>query len=222
MKSFIYSFLNWWNWLLTFTSGFANICCILVFNSSSTHHTGNISRIALALLDGDFAEFFLLLGLVLCFFAGSVLCGLLFHAQTLTPKKRYGLLLLCLGGLLLLVNFFFAGNVVLYTISFLSGAQNAMFLYIKSFLARSSHLTGYLTDSGFALGRILAGYSEDYPKLFFNLSQILAFLLGGYLAATLSRYFLNQLVLIVAGLYIFGGLIYFIVRRNHLFGIKKS
>jgi len=220
MKDLIFSFANWWNWLLTFTSGFANIGCLFLFSHSATHHTGNISRIAIALEKGNWTELGVLFFIVLCFFAGSVLCGLLFHSQTMTPKKRYGLLLIFLGILLLAVYYLQPGNMVLYAIAFLSGAQNAMFIYIKSFLARSTHLTGYLTDSGFALGRILAGYMEDLPKLFFNLSQIVFFLLGGLAASAFGRHFPSGLVPLIAGLYILGGLIYFIARRGHLFGVK--
>ncbi len=220
MKDFIFSFANWWNWLLTFTSGFANICCLILFSHSTTHHTGNISRIALALQKGNWSEFGVLFLIVFCFFTGSALSGLLFHSQVLVPKKRYGLLLVLLGVFLLAVHSFWPGNLVLYTIAFLSGAQNAMFIYIKSFLARSTHLTGYLTDSGFALGRILAGDIEDLPKLFFNLSQIVFFLLGGLTAAAFSFHFSAELIPMIAALYILGGLIYFIVRRSHLFGIK--
>ena len=220
MRDLIFSFANWWNWLLTFTSGFANIGCLLLLGHSTTHHTGNISRIAIALEKGSWSELETLFSIVLCFFAGSVLSGLLFHSQTMTPKKRYGLLLIALGLLLLVVYYWGNRDTLLYVIAFLSGAQNAMFIYIKSFLARSTHLTGYLTDSGFALGRILAGYMEDLPKLFFNLSQIIFFLLGGWAAAVFSRSFSAGLVPIIAGLYILGGLIYFIVRRQHLFGVK--
>lgn len=220
MKDLIFSFVNWWNWLLTFTSGFANIGCLLLFHHATTHHTGNISRIAISMASGNWAELGLFFLLAFCFFAGSVLCGMLFHSQTMKPKKRYGMLLIVLGLLLLVVSSFFSGNPVLYTIAFLSGAQNAMFLYIKSFLARSTHLTGYLTDSGFALGRILAGYMEDLPKLFFNFSQIIFFLLGGISAATYIRHFPDSFVPMIAVLYILGGVIYFIARRGHLFGIK--
>lgn len=217
MKSFIFLFLSWWSWLLTFTSGFANITTLLLMNSSSTHHTGNISKIAIALVGGNLTEIFSLLYLLLSFFAGATLAGILFHEQTLRPQKKYGVLLISLGILLLLVHMLFEDHIVLYTIAFLSGAQNAMFLFIHNFIARTTHLTGYLTDTAFALGRLIRGYKEDWRKFYFNLSHIVVYLIGAILGVLLHQWMPNYLISFIAFLYIIAGLIYFIVRRNHLF-----
>lgn len=220
MKSFIFLFLSWWSWLLTFTSGFANITTILLMANTSTHHTGTVSKLAIALVEGRISEIITLLMLLLFFFLGAALSGILFHEQTLRPQKKYGVLLISLGILLLFVHMLFEDTVVLYTISFLSGAQNAMFLYIHNFIARTTHLTGYLTDTAFAVGRLIRGYKEDRRKFFFNLSHILVYLLGGILSVVLHKTIPNHLISLIAFLYILAGLIYFIVRRNHLFSFS--
>lgn len=222
MKSVLFSFINWWTWLLTFTSGFANVVALLLFGTAVTHHTGNISRLPLTFNHSAIHIHLFLLGLILSFFMGCVLSGVLFHDQMLRPKKRYGILLLSLGILLLLINLLNHSTLVLYTISFLSGAQNAMFLFVKTYLARTSHLTGYLTDTGFALGRILAGYRSDWRKFLFNLSQICFFISGGYLGMIICTYLPKQAVNIIAYLYMTAGAIYFIVRSRHLFGFPGN
>lgn len=217
MKSFLLLFLSWWSWLLTFTSGFANVSTLLILGAASTHHTGHVSKLSITLLQGKPDELIPILMVILSFFLGAALCGILFHEQQLRPQKRYGVLLISLGTLLLLVHSFFKGNIVLYTISFLSGAQNGMFLYIHNFLTRTTHITGYLTDTAFAFGRVLRGYREDWRKFHFNLLQIVFFFLGGLAAAALARNHLNNLISIIGFLYIIGGLVYFIARSNHLF-----
>lgn len=217
MKSFIFSFISLWTWLLTFTSGFANVISLLLLNGASSHHTGNISKMAIAICEKDMETIIFMLFLVGSFFLGSILSGILFHEQKLRPQKRYGVLLISLGFLLLLITFFFSEKAVLFAISFLSGAQNAMFLYIKHYLARTSHLTGYLTDTGFALGRVLRGYKEDWQKFYFNFFQILVFLLGGLLAHLAIDLWAKNAVFLVSILYILAGIIYFTVRRKSLF-----
>lgn len=222
MKSVLFSFINWWTWLLTFTSGFANVCTLLLFGTAVTHHTGTISRLPITYSNHNMSNHIFLLGLIFSFFVGSVLSGILFHEQVLKPKKRYGILLILLGLFLMIVNTFGNSTTILYAVSFLSGSQNAMFLYVKNYLARTTHLTGYLTDTGFALGRIIAGYRNDWPKFLFNLSQILVFVLGGYLATYVQLTMPEKSIPIIAFLYILAGFIYFIVRRNNLFGFSST
>lgn len=213
MKDF-FSFLHLWSWLLTMTSGLANAYTLLLFQAATAHHTGNISKIAVHLAEGKFSDIFPLFLLILFFLMGSVLCGILFHEQVLEPKRRYGVLLISLGGLLMVAFLFLPYAWSIYMISFLSGAQNAMFLYIQGYLTRTSHLTGYLTDTGFSLGRIIAGYSEDWKKLRFNLSHILAFFVGALIAGIGYYHFQTDGVILISALYILAGLLYFLKRRT--------
>lgn len=222
MKSLLSSFINWWTWFLTFTSGFANVSSLVLFGTAVTHHSGNISRLTLSLAEGNTSGFLFLLGLIIFFFLGSLVSGILFHDQVLRPKKRYGILLICLGIFLFLVNLTRHTSLIIYAISFLSGTQNAMFLYVKSYLARTTHLTGYLTDTGFSLGRILSGYPGDWGKFSFNLSQIFFFILGGILGISICQYLPSQAVNCIALLYIIGGLIYFFFRRQLFFDQKPK
>lgn len=85
--------------------------------------------------------------------------------------------------------------------------QNAMFITYREVLVRSSHITGYLTDAGFAFGEYLKGYREDVWKIKFYLLSILFFIIGGILGYLLIEN-LKYPLIIVGFLYIIIGFLH--------------
>lgn len=86
-----------WIAFLTFLSGFINVGAIRIFSLPISHHTGNISHLALSIANKNITEVFMVASAILAFFAGAFISGLLFHQRKFGLKKRYGILLMGLA-----------------------------------------------------------------------------------------------------------------------------
>ena len=70
-----------WIAFLTFLSGFINVGAIRSFSLPISHHTGNVSHLALSIAHKNITEVFIIASAILAFFAGAFFSGLLFHAM---------------------------------------------------------------------------------------------------------------------------------------------
>ena len=177
--------------------------------------TGNLSQLVLALVRGDGEATSRLTLTLLAFMAGSILSGLLFSDKSFRLANRYGILLISFG---LLLGLSYALNWQaswLYLLAFGMGTQNGMFIYYRGMIVRSSHFTGYLTDTGFALGRYLRGYKEDVHKIIFYMASIACFLVGGLLTYIWLNHSAISMILVLSLAYLLTGTYYFILRHCH-------
>ena len=92
-----------WIALLSLLSGMVNVLTLLLFLTPATHFTGNITQFVLALNQGKWDIMIRLLGMIICFGGGGVLSGILFSKKKFEPTKRYGLLLLTFGIIMLVL-----------------------------------------------------------------------------------------------------------------------
>lgn len=204
-----------WIGLLSTLAGAVNMTTLWLVATPSTHMTGNLSQLVLALVRGDGEATSRLALTLLAFIAGGILSGLLFSDKSFRLANRYGLLLIGFG---LLLGLSYALNWQaswLYLLAFGIGTQNGMFIYYRSMIVRSSHFSGYLTDTGFALGRYLRGYKEDGHKIIFYMASIACFLVGGLLAYVWLNHSTISMILVLALAYLLTGVYYFILRHYH-------
>ena len=143
-----------WIALLSTLAGMVNVVTLLLFFTPTTHFTGNITQFVLSFNEEEWGTILHLLGMILCFSGGGVLSGFLFSKKKFEPTKRYGVLLMMFGSMMLLLFLFGVRDEKwLYFFSFVVGTQNGMFIYYHGIIVRTSHFTGYLTDIGVVLGR---------------------------------------------------------------------
>ncbi|UTC68266.1 MULTISPECIES: YoaK family protein [unclassified Treponema] len=203
-----------WIAFLTLLSGFINVGAILSFSLPVSHHTGNVSHLALSIANKNIEEILALIFIILAFFAGAFLSGLLFHERKFALKKRYGILLMSLALIFLSLALFknqVPQNLKTSALSFAAGVQNAMFIFYGDILVRSTHITGYLTDAAFALAMCLRGKKDKFRFFIFYSLNILFFLSGGIIASLIK---IDSFFLISAGLYFVAGLYYFLMRKK--------
>lgn len=175
-----------WIGMLTFLAGAVNIAAILLFETTISHHTGNLSKAAIALGDGQFVLFgFMALALGM-FFLGSMVSGYLFYDRTGELKLLYAALPTSFGVVLFVTHYFTHESLYLLMVMALGmGLQNGTFIRVRSILIRTTHMTGYLTDAAFSLGAILRGNTHEFWKFSLYGGSIVIFFLGGLSTAWL-------------------------------------
>jgi len=192
-----------WITTLTFLGGATNISAILLYETTITHHTGNISRAAIALASHDFSLFYLLFSYLMLFGLGSVIAGFLFYHRTKRLKNLYTILPLTLGiGLYASILSGASQEFVLMVIAFGMGLQNGTYFKVRGIVIRTTHMTGYLTDAAFSLGAVLKGNHHELWKVIWYISSILAFFLGGFAATWIVLLSGNVVWNLIASAYI--------------------
>jgi len=201
-----------WIAFLTFLSGFINVGAIRSFSLPVSHHTGNVSHLALSIVHKNITEVFIIASAILAFFAGAFISGLLFHQRKFGLKKRYGILLMGLAGIFLSLALFKTPQILkVSALSFAAGVQNAMFIFYGDILVRTTHITGYLTDAAFALAMCLRGKKDKFRFFLFYSLNILFFLAGGITAGLIK---ISSFFIASACLYLIAGLYYFMMREK--------
>ncbi len=164
--------------LLMLASGLSNAYCVMNFKTPITHHTGNATAIALSI--GDKEKMIFLIFIFTLFFIGSLAGSYL----TYEDKFQRGFITMAILATLS----YFAGDMAVYVLTFIFGLQNSLLIKYDGVIVRSTHITGYLTDSASIIGRYLK--TKDGSRLH------------------ISRFFLVSI-----GFFILGGILYFYVKN---------
>ncbi|MEL3912185.1 YoaK family protein [Treponema pedis] len=204
--------LKIWIILLTFIAGFVNASAVRLFASPISHHTGNVTGIAVSVTDGAFGFTVKTAASVAAFFLGAFISGLMFYQRKFTLKKRYGIFLMFFSSGFFAVSVFtFSKITSLFILALILGMQNGMFIFYGDVLVRTTHITGYLTDAAFALAMALRGDKSKLKLAAFYLINIFCFLSGGIFSGVIKESFLLQICGIM---YLFAGVYYFILRKK--------
>ncbi len=178
-----------WLLMLVLLAGAINTGGVLKYQQTVSHMTGNLTKLGVS-LHGLEEDAVLLGGMLLSFILGSTLSGLAFPRHTAHQWKRCGVVLIACGLMLLTFDWLPLGDGVLVCVlCFTMGAQNGLAVRYRGILARTTHVTGHLTDCGAALGRMLLNSGQRVAELrlfLFHLSCVLSFLLGVVVAAWLN------------------------------------
>lgn len=164
--------------LLMVASGLSNAYCVMNFKTPITHHTGNATAIALSV--GDKEKMIFLIFIFTLFFIGSLAGSYLTYGD----KFQRGFITMAMLATLS----YFAGDKSVYVLTFIFGLQNSLLIKYDGVIVRSTHITGYLTDSASIIGRYLK--TKDGSRLH------------------ISRFFLMSI-----GFFILGGILYFYVKN---------
>ncbi|MDO5733352.1 MAG: YoaK family protein [Eubacteriales bacterium] len=207
--------LKLWAYTLTALSGYVNVSAILRFSRGVSHHTGNSSQLAIDLISGHLSSE--LPAIILLYVTGAIISGLLFSDREFRPRRRYGLLLASMALIYLTFDLFLDETpVILLPIALLLGLQNAFFIHYRQALLRSTHVTGTLTDLGFALGCVLRGHHEESWKVWFYGRSYLSFVSGGCIAALIQTHAPGLLFRLPALFYFILGAYAYLFRQKFL------
>lgn len=200
-----------WVAALTFLAGAMNVSAILLFNTTISHHTGSLSRAAMALADGDLKLFFDMISYVVLFFFGAMISGLLYYQRNRGVRLLHSLLPIVFGCVLFIG--VWTGNTnenILRIIAFGMGLQNGTQIRIYGVVVRTTHMTGTLTDAALSIGHILRGKTDEWDRFLFLVYTLACFLVGGIWAAVSIQQFQFATLQIWSILYLMMGVFVFI------------
>lgn len=197
-------FLMSWIGGITFLAGATNISGIILFGEAVSHYTGNISNAAIALANEDFKLFGSLLSIIILFFLGSTVSGLLFYGKNSNNMKRLYTFLPISYGIIILLIFFLNNNrmIIFCFFAFYLGVQNAFHLKVRGTTLRITHITGYLTDAALVLSVVLKGGLKESWKMLFYIFSITCFFLGGLVSTIIIKWIGDYTIVALALSYI--------------------
>ena len=192
---------------MSIIAGFLNGVFFIIAGTAVSHHTGTITRVALTLSQGAVAEAAAFLLLILSFYIGACISGMLFHKSDCTFSKRYGILLLVFSTVFFAIAILRPPlQIVLIITCVILGIQNGMFIPYDGILIRTSHFSGYLTDAGLAMGKVMRGKRQELRRGVHYLSGIVCFAAGAAASAFMPSI---AFFYIIAVFYFFTAVFYF-------------
>lgn len=202
-----------WMCILTALAGVINAISIFGYDGTTVSHlTGLVSKVAINLSKGDFKGLWEVLRVILGFFVGAILSGFITGERAFYLHKRYGIIILTIG-ILIIIPYFLPIKYSVLLFAFIMGLQNGMVVSFKGVVVRMTHMSGNITDLGVYIGYKLRGNkNEKYITGLIPLFAILSFTLGGVIGVLLYGAINNVVFLIAAGIYIFLGVFYLILR----------
>ena len=200
--------------LLALNAGMVNVLGLFtVLHQSVSHMTGNVSMLAMSLLDWQPDHFIDLALVVICFVIGSFYSGLILGNSNVTFGHHYGFPLSLVAIFLfltwLLLPYFPRYGLLWACVAM--GVQNAMVSHYKGAIIRTTHLSGVLTDIGLTIGYKVRGLKIENRRIFLHFLIFTGFLVGGLIASLLYPYLKLQTFLIPAGLSLALSMTYWIV-----------
>lgn len=186
------------------------------FHIPVSHMTGAFSHLSMVVgAEVDLKNFYLSLGIVMAFLAGSILTGILIGKENIIPENNYSKALLIEALILLIAHLLIQMNIkngiVLAALG--CGIQNALATTYLGLNIRTTHVSGIVTDLGLSLGHWFRGHSLDSKKVLLFFSLLSGFFIGGVIAALLYIQGGKVMMVIPALIAFFIALAYLILKR---------
>lgn len=171
---------------LAMNAGMINVLgLVTVLHQSVSHMTGNVSMLAMAVLNWQPSSILYLFLITLSYVIGSFYSGLILGNSAFHLDRLYGIPL-SLVALFILLCWVFLPYYPRYALLWACvamGVQNAMISHYKGTIIRTTHLSGVLTDLGLALGYQARGLDVDRKRVILHFLILIGFFLGGLIAS---------------------------------------
>lgn len=171
---------------LAMMGGCINAVGLLCAQSHATSHlSGTVTNLGMDLAQQHYPLARHAALVIVFFFLGSVLSGLIIRQSTLKAGRRYGGALACEAVLLVAAAYLLRHESPngLYLASMACGLQNAMATTYSGAVIRTTHVTGIVTDFGIALGLTARGLKPDWRRMRLYFVLLTGFLTGATFGA---------------------------------------
>lgn len=184
--------------LLSSVAGALNAVGFLIAGSFTANMTGNISAFSDHFANGAILVALSFLGLVIAFICGAGLAALAIQAgERRHLRSIYALaitaeaiILLLVGTTLVMSSTTDHGLLLVISLSFVMGLQNAVTTMISQARVRTTHVSGMATDIGIELAALVDSETsrrEAAPKLWLHCLTLTCFTFGGICGALLFQ-----------------------------------
>jgi uncharacterized membrane protein YoaK (UPF0700 family) len=148
-----------------------------------SHLSGTISNFGIEVARADWPLAAHAALIVVFFFLGCVLSGVIIRQSTLRAGRRYGVALCCESLLLFATTYLLRHNSPAGAplAAMACGLQNAMATSYSGAVVRTTHMTGIVTDLGIAMGLLARGERVDWRRLRLYLVLLVGFAGGSVL-----------------------------------------
>lgn len=196
-----------WLSLLTFIGGMINAQAVVAISMPVSHFTGNITYIALNFIEDEKKIMGLMLIAFVVFFIGALFSGYFLYGKKVKHTKAYSNYLFINSVIFALLTLIPNKNIIFFYCAFYLGMQNGMLFIYKGVLTRTTHITGYLTDSGVSMGLALKGEKGELALGIFYIFNMFVFAVGcvfgvvSYNNLGLKSLYVTSVVIFSAGLW---------------------
>ncbi|KAJ3058745.1 hypothetical protein HDU98_005182 [Podochytrium sp. JEL0797] len=186
--------------ILTMNAGFINVVTLAgVFSVTVSHVTGNVSRIAISIVSGDFTTLSLVMSILFSFMFGSFISGFMVGDGKFVLGRSYGYALLLESAMLFASFLTLKGEYIVgeWCAAFACGLQNAMATSYSGLVVRTTHMTGIATDIGNILGQACRrdNHAEIW-RLYVHVPILISYTVGGIIGQ-ISYYFFREHALLI-------------------------
>ena len=195
--------------LLSLIAGYVNVVMLGFFAVPVSHMSGAVSYLGIVLTEVGLKDLLLVTSILIGFFSGALVSGIILRDTLFRMRRRYGAVLL-IEGVLLFVTMLLAlkGLKIAVPIAAMAcGLQNAMASSYRGLTLRTTHVTGIVTDLGALLGNRLQGREVKSWKFGLLLSVLIAFFIGGVGGALLLSLFGMWALGVASGLCLISGVV---------------
>jgi uncharacterized membrane protein YoaK (UPF0700 family) len=209
--------------LLAALAGYINTIFLSLYLLPVSHLSGTLSRFSWDISKNDWSDLAQISGIIVGFLFGAMLSGLIIGNSTVQLGRRYGVVL-GLEGIFLALSAWLLHRAPVLAVSLAAlacGIQNGMASNYRGMIIRTTHVTGVVTDLGVLLGRWLRHRKVDTWQFALLTFTILAFVLGGFAGAVMSKLFAENALWLAAGITMSVGAGYF-AWRQYLLAKEKS
>nr|WP_255555619.1 YoaK family protein [Enterovibrio paralichthyis] len=203
--------------VLALSAGIVNGIGLLGFEHQAISHlSGTATLIGTDLVNEQSVKLIHLSMILIGFFAGATLSGLVLKDGTLALGRRYDLLLLAEAALLLgaiypLLNNDYYG---LYFAAAACGIQNGLVTGYSGAIVRTTHITGVITDLGLMFGAFIRGEPLNKRKLVLFTVIAIGFVLGGVISALIFPVMGSYAFAVPAGVCVILAIVYRLHMRH--------
>lgn len=207
--------------LLAFGASVVNVAFLMRTETSVSHLTGDLSRLAMDLSAysvGTFSDAARVATAVLGFVLGAVLAGFVIHQPNLELARPYGRTVILIGLLLLASDFLLPDHdrLSIGLAALACGMQNALATRYRQVVLRTTHITGLLTDLGASLGMKLRGRDIPTHAILVPAAMCTAFFAGALTGGYGALQHAAPLLAIVGTGYVLCGVIWSVLKRTIL------
>eukprot|EP01127_Copromyxa_protea_P015865 TRINITY_DN4632_c1_g2_i11.p1 TRINITY_DN4632_c1_g2~~TRINITY_DN4632_c1_g2_i11.p1 ORF type:complete len:739 (+),score=221.35 TRINITY_DN4632_c1_g2_i11:118-2334(+) len=216
--------------LLSMQSGFVNAVTIIAFGSSVGSTNTPMTRVGIAMYNGEMLTFHFL-AIIMFFFLGASMSAAIIGKSTFKITRPYNKMIICEGLLLVASSVALAfekelvfKEAVMYPLALACGIQNALCTTWSGTVVRTTHYTPAVTDLGIVIGNWLRGKlgwrhkTESVESDLWKISLFIPLLIGGLIGAYFGAvcfYYLHYGALALPGVALTGiGILYRIISRR--------